>query len=102
MNERTGEWHVIWIERPDHPDDWDPQVLHPNSCGITYTDGFGLQRICEVQHELDNVGFDTLFGDEHPTGWFRVRHSIRVIPGTPYNSGWSEYETEWEVEELTT
>ena len=100
MRTHTGDWHVIYAEEPDHPDDWDPIVLHPNSCGLTFTEGFGVDRICGVRHEIDNNGFDDLLPN-HEIGWFRVRDWVEQIPGNPnWGSGFTELDAGVEVEGL--
>lgn len=94
MNENWCDWHVLFVEGTD-TDDRQVTVMHPD-CGFTFTTGEDYHWHCAIQGEIDNVGFETLLGDQPGDGWFRARMQHYTIRG----SDWSEIDTDYEVERL--
>lgn len=97
MNEHWCEWHVIVVEGSD-TDDRQVTVMHPE-CDFTFTRG-NLGEFnwhCQIQHEIDACGFDTLLGDRDGDGWYRARMRHYTTRGFD----WAEIDCEYEVEALT-
>lgn len=104
MSTYYGDYHVVRVKDLEN-DEWDFQVLHPESCSVWVgskpdTWGQTVSYQCSFAQEVNNAGYDTIFPDGYEEGWYRVRVWIEEIPGTPFNSGFTDYDGGAEVETI--
>jgi hypothetical protein len=80
-----GDWHAIHVISADHPDDWDLEVLHPETCQVTIShppdEWMGARHFtCSLTEEVSNVGYEQIFGDMPVTvGWYFVKVEYYVV-----------------------
>jgi len=80
-----GDWHAIHVISADHPDDWDVEVLHPETCQVTVSHPPGEWRsakhfTCSLSEEVSHAGYEQIFGDEPVTvGWYFTKVDYYMI-----------------------
>ena len=87
------------------PEEWETEVLHPESCPVAiatipYFDWYtsGIHYLCQVADEIRHVGFDSMFPDGLTEGYYLLDPWAHKTPSTP--SGPAEYDAGVDVTPL--